>query len=97
MVGGGAQADIWCQIYADVLQRPIRQMRDPIFANVRGAALLASAALGHIRYADIPECVPVARTFSPNPAHREIYDELFQEFMAIYKSKRKSYLRLNQT
>ena len=46
MVGGGAKSDIWCQIHADILNRPIRQMKDPIEVNVRGAALLASAALG---------------------------------------------------
>ncbi|MGE5071828.1 MAG: xylulokinase [Anaerolineae bacterium] len=95
MVGGGARSDIWCQIHADVLDRPIRQMKDPIQANVRGAALLASAALGHITYDEIPECVPVAQTFTPNPAHRRIYDELFGEFVAIYKNNRKSFARLN--
>ena len=31
---------------ADVLNRTIRQVKDPIQANVRGAALLASAGLG---------------------------------------------------
>lgn len=96
IVGGGAQSDIWCQIHADVLSRPIRKMRNPIYANVRGAALLASAALGHIRYDEIPECVPVEKTFVPNPANREIYDELFKEFMEIYKVNRKAYGRLNR-
>jgi xylulokinase len=95
MVGGGARSDVWCQIHADVLNRTIRQMHDPIQANVRGAALLASAALGQIRYDEIPECVPVARTFTPDPANRVIYDELFKEFLAIYKNNRKSFARLN--
>ncbi len=53
MVGGGAKSEIWCQIHADVLNRPIRQMKDPIEVNVRGAALLASAALGYLRYDEI--------------------------------------------
>ncbi len=96
MVGGGAQSDIWCQIHADVLDRPIRKMKDPVQANVRGAALLASAALGYIRYDDIPECVPVDRTFTPNRANREVYDELFKEFQEIYKRNRKAYARLNR-
>ncbi len=46
MVGGGAKSNIWCQIHADVLNRPIRQVKDPIEVNVRGAALLASACVG---------------------------------------------------
>lgn len=96
MVGGGARSDIWCQIHADVLNRPIRQMKDPVQVNVRGAALLASAALGHLRYDDIPDRVPVAQTFTPNPAHRRIYDELFTEFVEIYRNNRKAYSRLNR-
>jgi len=97
MVGGGAKSNIWCQIHADVLNRPIRQMKDPIEVNVRGAALLASAALGYMGYDEIASRVPVANTFTPNPENRKIYDELFEEFTAIYESNRKIYARLNRT
>jgi xylulokinase len=96
MVGGGAKSDVWCQIYADVLDRPIRQMKDPIEVNVRGAALLASAALGFIQYDDIASRVPVAKTYTPNSDHRKIYDELFNEFTAIYESNKKIFARLNR-
>ncbi|HEX8992746.1 MAG TPA: FGGY-family carbohydrate kinase [Anaerolineales bacterium] len=96
IVGGGARSDIWCQIHADVLNRTIRRMHDPVQANVRGAALLASAALGHIRYDEIPDCVPVAETFTPDPVNRRIYDQLFAEFVEIYKNNRKAYARLNR-
>lgn len=96
MVGGGAKSNIWCQIHADVLNRPIRQVRDPIEVNVRGAALLASVALGYLSYEDIAARVPIAAMYHPNPDHRKIYDELFGEFVAIYESNRKIYARLNQ-
>jgi len=96
MAGGGAKSDIWCQVYADVLDRPIRQMKDPIEVNVRGAALLASVALGYISYDDIASRVPVAKTYTPNPDNRKIYDELFSEFMAIYESNKKIFARLNR-
>ncbi len=96
VVGGGAQSDAWCQILADVLQRPMRQMKDPIQANVRGAALLASAALRYVTYDEIPDCVPVAQTFTPNTEHRQIYDELFREFRQLYKNNRGAYARLNR-
>lgn len=96
MVGGGAKSDVWCQIHADVMDRPVRQMKDPIEVNVRGAALLASAALGFIHYDDIASRVPVAKTYTPNPEHRKIYDELFSEFTAIYESNKKIFARLNR-
>ena len=95
-VGGGAKSDVWCQILADVLNRTIRQMRDPIEVNVRGAALLAAAALGYIRYDEIVSLVPVAQSYPPNPDHRTTYDRLFREFIAIYDGNRKIYARLNR-
>jgi len=97
MVGGGAKSNLWCQIHADVLNRPIRQVKDPIEANVRGAALLASASLGYLGYHEIGTHVVIANTYEPNPDHRKIYDELFREFIAIYESNRKIYARLNRT
>ena len=96
IVGGGAKSNIWCQIHADVLNRPIRQVKDPIEANVRGAALLASAGLGYLKYDEIGTHVKIANTYRPNPDNRKIYDELFQEFLAIYESNKKIYARLNR-
>jgi len=96
MVGGGAKSNVWCQIHADVLNRPIRQMQAPIEVNARGAALLASAALGYLRYDEIGRHVPVAATYMPNPSHRRVYDELFREFVALYDNNRKAYARLNR-
>jgi xylulokinase len=96
VVGGGAKSNIWCQIHADVLDRPIRQMRDPVEVNVRGAALLASAALGHVSYDQLGSQVPVANTYQPRAEHRELYNELFAEFVALYKNNHKMYARLNR-
>jgi xylulokinase len=96
MVGGGAKSEVWCQIHADVMNRPIRQMKDPVEVNVRGAALLASAALGILRYDEIGAQVPVANTYMPQPGNRKLYDELFSEFVAIYENNRKIYARLNR-
>src|SRR5262249_46857093 len=49
MIGGGAKSDLWCQIVADVLDRTIKQVEDPVLANARGAALLAGLALGDLK------------------------------------------------
>jgi xylulokinase len=96
LIGGGANSDIWCQIHADVLGRTIRQVQDPIQANLRGAALLASVAMGYLTYDDIPDRVQIANTYTPNPNNRAIYDDLFNEFIGIYKRDKKLYARLNR-
>jgi xylulokinase len=95
-VGGGANSRLWGQIHADVLDRTIRQVKDPSLANVRGAAFLASVALGYITVDDIPERVQTTETYQPNPDNRRIYDELFAEFLNIYKNNKRTYARLNE-
>ena len=96
IVGGGAKADVWCQIHADVLDRPVLQVKNPIQANMRGAAFLAALALGYLTVDDIPNRVEIAKTYQPNPDHRKIYDELFDEFVNIYKNNQKTFARLNR-
>ncbi len=95
IVGGGATSGLWCQIYADVLGRPIRQVADPIQINARGAGLLAAAALGHAPYAGLGGRVPLARTFTPDPRARPVYDRLFREYLGLYRATRGTYARLN--
>ena len=96
IVGGGARSDVWCQIFADVLDRTVRQVKDPIQANARGAAFLASVGLGYITFEDIPDLLAYENNFTPNPEHRERYDELFRAFLEIHKNNRKMFDRLNR-
>ncbi|MBI5115524.1 FGGY-family carbohydrate kinase [Candidatus Poribacteria bacterium] len=96
MIGGGAKSSVWCQIFADVLNRDIRQVKDPLQANARGAAFIASVGLGHITFADIPNVISYENTYSPNPANRAIYNELFAAFLEIYKNNKRLYDRLNR-
>jgi xylulokinase len=96
MIGGGASSAVWCQIHADVLNRTIRQIEDPILANLRGSGLLGAVALGYLRFEDIPDIVAVAGTFRPNPDNRAIYNELYREFLNIYKRNKPIFARLNR-
>ncbi|MHA2180568.1 MAG: xylulokinase [Promethearchaeota archaeon] len=96
IIGGGAQSNIWCQIFADVLNRKIRQLKDPIQANARGAAYIASIGLGYINWDDIPKYTEISTTYKPNPDNRMIYDNLFKEYLNIYKIMGKTYKRLNK-
>ncbi|MCG6908702.1 MAG: FGGY-family carbohydrate kinase [Deltaproteobacteria bacterium] len=96
LVGGGGNSDVWCQIFADVLDREIRQIEDPIQCNGRGAAFLAAIALGYQTVADLPRLVKCTATYSPNSDNRKIYDELYDAFLTIYKNNKKLYKRLNR-
>jgi len=88
-IGGGANSALWCQIHADVLDREIRQVAHPIRANARGAALLASLALGEITVEEIGAKVEIAATYRPRPQHRATYDRLYGAFTDVYKANKK--------
>jgi len=96
MVGGGANSNVWCQIFADILDRNIQQVKDPILANARGAAFIASAALGYLSFDDVTDRVKIITQYTPNPEYRGLYDELYSEFLEIYKQNRAIFARLNR-
>ncbi len=95
-IGGGANSDVWSQILADIFDRKIRQVKDPIFSNARGAAFLAAIALGHLTVEEIPQCIRIKAEYTPNPDHRKLYDERFKEYLAYYKAQKKACARLNK-
>jgi xylulokinase len=95
IVGGGAQSDVWCQIFADVMNVQIKQVADPIYANARGAAWIAAVGLGEIKFSDISQLVEFKRTYRPLSQHRALYDEKFEIFLQIYKQMKRIYQRLN--
>ena len=95
-IGGGARSDLWCQIFADVLGRPVEQVADPVNANARGAAMIAAVALGDLTFADVPQRVAVARRYEPDEALSVLYSALFREFVGLYRRNRRAYARLNR-
>ncbi|MHA1793733.1 MAG: FGGY-family carbohydrate kinase, partial [Promethearchaeota archaeon] len=96
IIGGGAQSDVWCQIFADVMRRTIRQVKNPIQANSRGAAFIASVGLGYIQPDDISKHIEFSRVFKPNKENENLYNKLFKTYLEIYKVTRKIYKKLNE-
>lgn len=95
IVGGGAQSDVWCQVFADVLNVEIRQVADPVYANARGAAWIGAVGLGEISFADVPNLVQFKRSYQPESRHRALYEERFAAFVKIYKQMKGVYQTLN--
>ena len=94
-VGGGANSNLWSQIHADAMGREVRQIADPVLANVRGAGLLTHLALGHIRVADIPSMVQVKKVYTPDENAGAVYAPLLKEFVNLYDRTKGIHKRLN--
>jgi xylulokinase len=94
-VGGGANSDLWSQIHADAMGREVRQIADPVLANVRGAGLLTHLALGHVRLADIPSMVQVKKVYTPDEEAGAVYAPLLKEFVNLYDKTKGIHKRLN--
>jgi xylulokinase len=96
LVAGGAQSELWCRIVADVCDRTVERVRDPLLCGLRGAALAAGLALGDVDRDDLAHLVPLDGTFVPDPSTRAVYDRLYAEFPRLYRSQRRMFRRLNR-
>jgi xylulokinase len=96
MVGGGATSDVWCQIFADVLRRTVKRVKDPLSANARGAALIAAVGLGELSFGELPGLVTIDGVFAPSPGNGEVYERRFDEFLRLYRASRGLFHRINR-
>jgi xylulokinase len=82
--GGGAQSDLWAQVLADALGRPVHQLAEPRATNARGAALLALAQLGEIDLADAPAMLEVLAVRDPDPTNTEVMATVVRRLAALH-------------
>jgi xylulokinase len=80
-MGSGAQSDLWCQIIADVTNKPVFRAAAPD-ATALGAGILAAAAAGC--YTDARQAAQkmtdiLPRPLEPDPARHDLYSRLFEE------------------
>ena len=88
LLGGGAQSTLWCQIYADTLGRQVEQVREPMVAQLRGAALLASVSLGRRSLNDVASQATPGRTFEPNRDLADSFKARRDELPSLYTRDR---------
>ena len=93
--GGGALSSAWSQIFADVLNCPVEQLRDPEFTVSRGVALLGFHRLGELALDEIEAGVPVATVYEPRPEASARYDAMFTQFVRVFKKNRGIFRALN--
>ena len=82
--GGGAQSELWAQLLADALDRPVHRLEQPRATNARGAAFLAFADLGLLELDDVPSLLRVAAVHDPDPARRSDVDAALRRLQALH-------------
>ncbi len=81
ITGGAARSEVWCQIFADVLQIPIEITRGTELGTL-GAAMCAGVATGHFPSLESASerMVQVVRTILPNPEKKTIYEDKYANY-----------------
>ncbi|MES9881129.1 MAG: FGGY-family carbohydrate kinase [Sedimenticola sp.] len=94
LVGGGASSDLWSQILADTLGRPLERTIHPNQAGARGVAMTAAVAIGwYPSLAAAAAMCPTDRVFEPAPQSHRIMDQQYANFLTAYKQLRPWYRR----
>jgi xylulokinase len=96
MLGGGGNSNVWCQIFADVLGIPIRQLAEPMQANAVGAAYIAFTGLGLIDFSTAASQTRYRQVYLPHPATQPLYAASFENFTELFRRLRPLYRRINQ-
>ena len=97
-MGGGSRSTLWCQIIADVMQRPVSVTREPE-STCLGSGMLAAAACGihdGIREAAAAMGDTGAR-FEPDERRAARYDRLYDIYKELYPSLRSLFPKLTDT
>lgn len=97
IIGGGAQSDLWCQMHAYALNRPVERPADPRSAQLKGIASWARVCLGEMMLEEAGHQAKVTDTFFPNGPDAAIYADLYDEFRRLYPMLRESHHRLNKS
>lgn len=95
LAGGAARSPGWCQIVADVLDRPVRTLADPGHAGARAAAAWAALAVGGGAGPPAgsgPGAPGLGSTwadrYEPDPVSRAVHDGAHTQFLAVFDALR---------
>ena len=92
--GGGSKSDLWLQIKADVLNKPIHRVSAD--GETLGDAIMAGNGVGLFPdlFAASEELAKVEKVVNPNPQNHKLYTKLYEIYREIYDSLKTSFEKL---
>ena len=91
-VGGGTRGGLWTEIVSDVTGIPRQEIPRVTIGASYGDALFAARATGLAEASTTWNAADEA--IEPNAAHRELYDELYATYRALYPATKEQMHRL---
>ncbi len=84
---GGSQSSLWCQVIADIMQRPVWVTKETESTRL-GARMLAAAAVG--MHGSIKEATVtgIGVHYEPDEGRAAVYDWLYDAYKEVYPSLR---------
>lgn len=82
--GGLARSDLWLQVLASVIDRPVGVPAD-VEGSTIGALIIGTAALGLRSGLDSSGIVRIAEVIDPEARHRAIYDAGYAMYQRLYR------------
>lgn len=96
ITGGGSQNDLWMQSFADIIRRPVHTTSQAKMAGTIGAAVCAFVGAGIFQsFDEVKKFVQTKKTFVPEKANEQIYNEIFSSYQQIYKKLKGEYKKIN--
>ncbi len=95
-IGGGSVNENWMQGIANITGKRVETIGRPTMAGALGAASCAFVGSGHFDSFDqINQFIEIQNTFTPDPAVKELYEDLFRSYKHIYRGLKKAYIEAN--
>lgn len=83
--GGGAKSDLWLQIFADVMNVPLKRVTTLQDAGSVGVALVAAVALGEFKsFDELERLFSYDLSLRPDPKRVATYEKLYKAFRDIF-------------
>ena len=88
-MGGGSRSPLWCQILADVLQRPV-VLAGSDEATSLGTGILAAVGAGFFESAEdaVANMTSTSTRYEPQRTNSDRYAELYQVYRQVYPALR---------
>lgn len=86
LCGGVAKSDLWCQMFADILEKPV-ELTEVSELGALGAAMCAGIGAGLFKDCNdaVKKCVKVTNIYKPNSEKKQAYEDAFKVWERYYK------------